>query len=212
MDTYKETAETWNEIAQLYQDTFMHLDLYDGSYDLFCQGIEKSNANILEIGCGPGNISKYLISKQPNYSILGIDVAPNMIALAQKNNPTAIFKVMDCRKINELPKTYDGIIAGFCLPYLSPEDACKLISDSYNLLNQNGLIYISFVEGDPSKSGFQTGSGGHRSYFYFHQLNQLEKQLIDCHFHEIEVLRVAYKKSELEEEFHTILLAKKKVN
>lgn len=210
MDTYKETFETWNKIASLYQDKFMDLDLYNDSYDFICSSILKSNATILEIGCGPGNITKYLLSQRPDYDIFGIDIAPNMIELAKKNNPTARFATMDIRNINEIQTKFDGIICGFCLPYLSQVDCQKLISDSYNLLNENGLIYISFVEGDPAKSHFQVSSSGDRSYFNYHDLTDLKNQLIENEFDNITIFKVEYKKSETEIDIHTILTAKKK--
>src|SRR5690606_3808601 len=100
----------------------------------------------LEIGCGPGNITKYLLSKKPDFDILGIDIAPNMVELAKQNNPTAHFALMDCRQINQLDTKFDGIIGGFCLPYLTRVESEKLISDASDLLNDNGLIYLSFVE------------------------------------------------------------------
>src|SRR5437016_8972835 len=109
MDTYKETFETWNKVASLYEDKFMYLDIYNETYDVFCNSISKDNPNILEIGCGPGNITKYLLSKREDFHIDGIDIAPNMIELAKKNNPTANFSVMDSRRINELDKFYDEI-------------------------------------------------------------------------------------------------------
>ena len=56
MDKYKETFKTWNKVASLYEDKFMDLDLYNNTYDYFCE-LVKDNAKILEIGCGPGNIT-----------------------------------------------------------------------------------------------------------------------------------------------------------
>ncbi len=210
MNRYKETFETWNKVAMLYQDKFMDLDLYNETYDFICNAITKDKAKLLEIGCGPGNITKYLLTKRPDFNILGIDIAPNMIELAKKNNPTANFNVMDIRQINELKTEYDGIICGFCLPYLSQNDSVKLISDAYNLLSGNGLIYISFVEGDPNKSDFQVGSSGDRSYFYYHNLDELKKQLLESEFEDLQIFKVAYKKSETQNDIHTILTAKKK--
>ena len=210
MDSYKETFETWNKVASLYQDKFMELDLYNNTYDFICNTIPKEKAKLLEIGCGPGNITKYLLSQRPDFDIYGIDIAPNMIALAKKNNPTASFAVMDSRLIDKLEAKYDGIVCGFCLPYLSQTDGSKLIADCYHLLNDNGLLYISFVEGDPSKSGFQVGSSGDRSYFYFHDLNELKRQFIDNKFVELKIVKVEYKKSETETDIHTVLTAKKK--
>jgi len=209
MDRYKETFNTWNNVAFIYQDRFMDLDLYNDSYDLICNSITRNNAKILEIGCGPGNITKYLLSKRPDFDIFGIDIAPNMIELAKVNNPTARFAVMDSRQIKNLDIKYDGIISGFCLPYLSQTECDELISSSYDLLNNDGLIYLSFVEGDPDKSGFRVGSGG-RVYFHYHDSDYLRSQLIKSKFEEVETFKVKYKISETESEIHTIIIAKKK--
>ena len=198
MDRYKETFETWNKIATLYQDRFMNLDLYNDTYDFICNSIARENAKILEIGCGPGNITKYLLSERPDFDIFGIDIAPNMIELAKKNNPSASFAIMDSRQISNIETKYDGIICGFCLPYLSHSDCEKLISDCYTLLNENGLLYISFVEGDPGKSDFQVGSSGDRLFFYFHLLDDLKTQLLKNKFYDITVFKVKYIRSATE--------------
>src|SRR5829696_71014 len=89
MDNYQKTFETWDKVATLYQEKFMNLDLYNDTYNKFCELIKKPNATIFEIGCGPGNITKYLLAKKPDIQIYAIDVAPNMIQLAKANNPTA---------------------------------------------------------------------------------------------------------------------------
>jgi SAM-dependent methyltransferase len=209
MDKYKETFDTWNNIATIYQDKFMDLNLYNDTYDYICNAVTKQKAKLLEIGCGPGNITKYLLSKRPDFDIFGIDIAPNMIALAKVNNPGANFEVMDSRHINNLDSKYDGIICGFCLPYLSSAESNELISNAYDLLNENGLIYLSFVEGDPDKSDFKVGSGG-RVYFQFHRLDDLKTQLLKIKFDEIETFKVKYKTSETAFDIHTILTAKKK--
>ncbi len=208
MDKYQETFNTWNNIAALYQEKFMELDLYNDSYDYICNTITKQKASLLEIGCGPGNITKYLLSKRPDFDILGIDIAKNMIELAKLNNPTANFRVMDCRNIHHLNTKFDAIIGGFCLPYLSPEESTELISSAYNLLNENGLIYLSFVEGDPARSDFKVGSGG-RVFFYFHDAENLKKQL-KINFFDIKTFKVKYQTAATEFDIHTILITRKK--
>lgn len=212
MDPYKETFETWNKVASLYQEKFMGLDLYYDTYDLICNAVIKNKATILEIGCGPGNITKYLLSKRPDFNIFGIDIAPNMIELAKINNPKANFAVMDSRNISEIETKYDAIVCGFCLPYLSETDSQKLIFEANYLLNDSGFLYLSFVEGDPNKSGYQAGSSGDRSYFYYHNLDQLKAQLLENSFEDLKIFKVEYKKSEKEQDVHTIITAKKKHN
>ena len=211
MDRYTETFKTWNKLASLYQDKFMELDVYNETYDFICNSITKDKAKILEIGCGPGNITKYILSRRPDFDLFGIDIAPNMIELAKINNPTASFAVMDCREIDSIKTKFDAIVCGFCLPYLSQNDSQKLITDCYNLLNENGLIYLSFVEGDTKKSDFQISSSGDRTYFYFHNLENLKAKFIDNKFEDFKIFKVEYKKSETEMEIHTIVIAKKKM-
>jgi SAM-dependent methyltransferase len=208
VDRYKETFDTWNNIASIYQDKFMNLDIYNSTYDFICSNINKPNAKLLEIGCGPGNITHYLLSKRPDFDILGIDIAPNMVKLAKLNNPKAHFAVMDSRLINQLEAKYDGIIGGFCLPYLSQTESRELIANAHDLLNDGGLLYLSFVEGDPNKSDFKVGSGG-RVYFYYHDLNNIKSQLANAKFEDIITFEVKYKVAETQFDTHTIVTAKK---
>lgn len=209
MDHYKETFETWNKVADLYQNKFMDLDLYNETYDFFCKSLAIDKISLLEIGCGPGNITRYLLSKKPTLQILGIDIAPNMIALAQKNNPSARFEVMDSRAMEQLEARFDGIVAGFCVPYLSESDCLKLIMDSNALLTEGGIIYLSFVAGDPQDSGFQVGSSGDRTYFYYHSLDNMTQMLTQNHFEMLQTFNIPYKKNDGSIETHTVLIAKK---
>lgn len=211
MDKYQETFKTWDKIAFLYQEKFMNLDIYDKSYEIICNSLDKSNPKILEIGCGPGNISRYFLSKRPDFEILGIDAAPAMIDLAKRNNPSANFQVMDCREIDKLEAKFDGIICGFCLPYLSASDTRKLIEDSSRLLNEKGLIYLSFVEGQTSNSGFKTASTGDKVYFYYHDLQKIKADLSDHNFLELAVNLVEFTRSANEKEIHTIVTARKTI-
>ena len=210
MDHYMETSATWNRIASLYQERFMELDLYNATYDFFCASV-ATNTKVLDIGCGPGNITKYILTKRPDLQLEGIDVAPNMIALAKQNNPQASFSVMDSRQIDQLDATYGGISCGFCLPYLTPPDAQKMISDVFNLLADDGVFYLSFVEGSPSESGFKSGSSGDRVYFHFYELEAIKNQLADAGFDTPEIFRVDYQTVN-EADVHTILITKKRTN
>ncbi len=210
MDNYQETFDTWNKVADIYQDKYMHMDLYNETYNFICDSITTPHANLLEVGCGPGNITKYLLSKRPDFNIHAIDIAPNMIALAQKNNPTATCSVMDSRKIHELTTTFDGIICGFSLPYLSESDSEKFIADASGLLNSDGLIYISFVEGEPEQSCFHTASTGERVFFHYYNLNRLQILLANNGFEHIQVFKVQFERSATVTETHTVLTARKK--
>lgn len=210
MDNYKITFETWNKIASLYEDKFMHLDLYNDSYDLFCKKIDKRGAHILEIGCGPGNITKHIVSLRPDFKLVAIDVAPNMIKLAKINNPTVDCKVMDCRNMNTITEKFDGIICGFCIPYLSAEDSSSLITDCFHLLNKNGLFYFSTIKGDYNQSGFEKGSTGDPAFVYYYHEDHFKNELIKNGFILIDLLQKDFPKSDGTFQINQIFIAQKK--
>lgn len=212
MDSYDITFNAWNKAAAAYEDKFMELELYNHSYDTFCAQLAKPNASILEIGCGPGNITRYLLQQRPDYQITATDVAPDMLALAKKNHPTAQIMQMDARMLHTLPNKYDGIVVGFCLPYLSQTDAAKLIKDSAALLNKDGLIYLSAIEGDSSRSGFETGSKPEfKMYVYYHQETALRQQLENNQFEVIAVEKIAYHKTSEVTDTHLVIIARKTI-
>jgi cyclopropane fatty-acyl-phospholipid synthase-like methyltransferase len=209
MDSYDVTRDGFNKLASAYQDKFMDLDLYNDSYDLFCSHLQLSS-DVLDIGCGPGNITRYLFSKRPDLKIRGIDVAPEMVRLAQSNNPTTSFQVLDARDILKLTDKFDGIICGFCLPYLSQKDCAKLISDSYSLLKENGVLYLSAIEGNYGQSGYESSSNGEaKAYVYYHSSDNIKEVLKVNNFEVIQLLRKEYSKSQDELSTHIIFIARK---
>ena len=189
-----ETIDTYNKSAQKYQDKFMKMDMYNDTYEQFCNFVIVEDPQIFEVGVGPGNITKYLHSLRPDFNVFGIDLAPRMIELARINNPKAVFEVMDCRKIDQVNRYFDAIVAGFCLPYLSKEESATFIEASSKILNAKGLLYISTMEDSYDKSGFETTSfsGDNKVYIYYHQEEFLSKCLISSGFEIISLQRKYY--------------------
>ena len=206
MDKYEETFATWNKMASLYQGKFMDLDIFNESYDSFLNSMEADQTKVLEIGCGPGNITRYLLNQKPDLNILGIDIAPNMIELARKNNPGTRFKVMDGREVGQLHEKFDGIVGGFCVPYFSSLEAEKLIADSKDLLNDNGVIYLSFVDDDPKNSGFKTNGQGDRVFIYYHRTETILKLLSESGFELLNLLKIHFQEMDTQR----IIIAQKK--
>ena len=192
MDKYEITVDTFNKLAGKYQEKYMNYDFYFDTYDTFCDLISNDKAAIFEIACGPGNITKYLLNRRPDFKIEGIDLAPNMVELARANNPTANFHVLDSRDISGVNKKFDAVMCGFCTPYLSKDDVAKLIIDIRALLNTDGILYLSTMEDDYEKSDFQTSSDGDRVYIHYHQLDFLKLHLDANRFRIVDIKRKAF--------------------
>lgn len=160
MNNRKSAVDLFDSLAQVYADKFMDMDLYDKALNVFCKTVEKKNPEILELACGPGNITRYIQNKRPDFNILATDLAPNMLEIAKKNVPTAQFLLLDSRKLNTLHKKFDAIVCGFVLPYLPKEEALTLLDEACAMLCSGGVIYISTMEDDYEKSDWVTSSSG----------------------------------------------------
>ncbi len=100
-------------------------------------------------------------------------------------------------------------MCGFCLPYLSETDNLKFLMDCSKLLLQEGTIYLSFVEGEYSLSGYQTGSSGDRTYFYYHSVEDIISELNANNIKLIQLFKKDYVKRDGSAEIHSILIARK---
>jgi ubiquinone/menaquinone biosynthesis C-methylase UbiE len=174
----------FDEFAQEYASKFMNIEAYEHMIETFCKEISSSNPKILELGCGPGNITKYLKTKFPNSSYVAIDLSPKMIEIARQHVKDIDFRIMDVREMATIDTTFDAIMCSFCLPFLSKEDTDNLIVDCAKQLNTNGIIYISTMEGDETDAGFESTSfsGSAEIYFNYHLRQNLEKSLLENGF------------------------------
>lgn len=188
MDKSASAIAVFNKLASLYEQKFMNVDVYAAALDWLCR---NSKPKLLELACGPGNITRYLLEKRPDLQILGTDLAPNMIALAQKNNPQAQFSLMDCRDLLQLKQSYDTIVCGFCLPYLSMEETAKLIADTAQILHPGGLFYLSTMEADYAQSGEESSSTGDKVFMHYYQADDLTAMLQKQGFEVVYEQRVA---------------------
>jgi predicted TPR repeat methyltransferase len=104
---------------------------------------------------------------------------------------------MDCRHIGRLGKIYHAIMAGFCLPYLSKEETQDLIRDAAGILTPGGALYLSTMEDDYNKSGWEGPSegGAARMYIHYHEAEFLTITLQENGFNIVDLRRRVYARS-----------------
>ena len=132
-----------------------------------------------------------------------------MINLAKKNNPAVDFQIMDCRDIDKIERTYDGIICGFCLPYLSKDDSSIFFKNCSSLLKTDGIFYVSAIKGDYLQSGFETGSTGHKAYVYYYNEDYFMEALNKNNFRLLQLIKKDFKKNNGTNQTHLIVIAQK---
>ncbi len=182
MDKSKAAVSFFNKQAKEYQSRFMDVSLYHSALDLFCTALPAPGAKVLDVACGPGNVTKYLLTKRPDFKIAGIDLAPQMIELAQQANPSATFEVMDARNLLAIKQQVDAIVCSFCFPYLDKDEVLRFIENASIQLNPEGLLYLSTMEDNYSASGLRKGSKGEEMFVHFYLATDLTKMLAEKGF------------------------------
>ena len=211
MDTFKVSVKRFDEFASEYAERFMNIDLYRIHISKFCDLIYSKKPNILELACGPANVTRYLKQRFPDSKIVAIDLAPRMIDIARQMVNGVDFRVMDVRDIKSLDLKFDSVMCSFCLPFLSKSDTDKLISDCSDKLIKNGILYLSTMEGDESKAGFEPTcySGDSKVYFNYHMQQDLEKSLVNNGFSIDYNIRQDYYESDGSLTIDLIMIARK---
>lgn len=171
MEKTERTIETYNRHVASYENKFMDFDSYKKRIQAFCKILEPE-ASILDIGCGPGNVVKQLLESGKEFEILGMDLSNEMINRARVNviSKRVNFIVGDVRDMGLERNRFDAVIASFCLPHLTNEEAEKLIEDISRVLRKSGLLYLSCMEGN--KSGFETTSFSSNDLIFFNYYSE----------------------------------------
>jgi 2-polyprenyl-3-methyl-5-hydroxy-6-metoxy-1,4-benzoquinol methylase len=182
MDHAAISASVFDKLADRYREKFMDVTLYDACYREFCALLKPGRARVLDAACGPGNVSRYLLSQRPELELLGIDLAPRMVEIAGEAVPSARFAVHDCRRLADLQLRFDGIICAFGLPYLSEQEASEFITSASLLLDPKGVLFLSTMLGKADDSGPQCCSSGDEVHVTYHSEHELLRSLQRCGF------------------------------
>ncbi len=184
MENFDVSVKRFDEFAEEYASRFDNVSAYVEQLTYFCTQIKLDKPAILELACGPGNVTSFLQNCFPESRILGIDLAPKMIEIARIQLPDVDFRVMDVREISLLNSKFDAVMCSFCLPFLSKADTAKLIADCAVCLNPGGVLYVSTMEGNEERAGFETTSfsGDAEIYFNYHRQADLERAFVQSDF------------------------------
>ena len=184
----------YEKYSSRFFDKIASLSNYSKTYDRLLEYL-KVNSSILDLACGPGNISKYLKDKYADLSITGIDFLERMLDLARKNIPDGKFIIGDISTL-ELDEKFDVVIFGFGLPYLNIDEFENLLYRIKESLVDNGFFYLSFMDGD--RSGFEKTSftGSELLYTYFHPEKSVRELLLNCGFIILDEFVLDYEESD----------------
>ncbi|NJN46423.1 MAG: class I SAM-dependent methyltransferase [Candidatus Competibacteraceae bacterium] len=204
------TAATFSRLADRYAEKYFQLDRYDRFLERFATRIESPGARILDVACGPGNVSAYLSKTRPDLELIGVDLAEGMVKQARRRVPSAKFMVKDCRDIGELEQVFDAVVFAFGLSYLTENDATRFFTSLDGILKESALLYLATITGNPSESGFTCSSRGDKVYLEYRSINDVVS-MIEQAGYRIEFLDVVASPTEAPKATEDLILIAKKM-
>ena len=192
MDPSRQSAEVFHKHAQAYLEKFRDVGRYQLALDRFLASLPAGPPRVLELGCGPGNLTRYLLDQRPDLEIHGLDLAPAMIDLARDLNPEASFLVSDIRNLDLNPDTWDAVLAGFVFPYLTHNEMVAVLAQLAQGLKPGGSCCIGTLTGNPALTGWYGPSDGgpDRTHIRVQTIQDVTRSLESAGFTPPEILEV----------------------
>ncbi|MDX1775756.1 MAG: class I SAM-dependent methyltransferase [Desulfobulbales bacterium] len=103
---------------------------------------------VLDLGCGSGALSKLVLQKIPEATVVGFDLTPKMLDAYEKN--LSRYKgryelICGDYRFDSLGGNYDIVLAGLTLQHLTWGERKDFYMVIYSILNANGSFILSDI-------------------------------------------------------------------
>ena len=106
----------------------------------------RDQGPVCEIGCGPGQVSRYLQDR--GVSMRGIDLSAEMIKCARRSNPDISFQRGNMLALDLPNAALAAIVCFYAIIHLGRDDAVKALKEMNRVLEPGGLLLLSFHGGE----------------------------------------------------------------
>jgi SAM-dependent methyltransferase len=101
---------------------------------------------VADIGCGPGGVTRHLADL--GLAAFGIDLSPEMIAVARRTHPGLRFEVGSMLDLDLKDEGLAGIVAWYSIIHIPDELLPAVFAEFYRVLAPGGHLLLGFQIGD----------------------------------------------------------------
>ena len=159
MDFLEKTRAAYDTVAASYAEVLA--DALDAStFDRAVLGAfaERVSGPVADIGCGPGRITAHL-HKIGLTTAFGIDLSPEMIAVARRRHPGIDFRTGSMLALDLADASLNGALAWYSIIHTPPARLPEVFAEFHRVLAPGGQLVLAFQVGDEPRH--ITNSYGH---------------------------------------------------
>ena len=120
------------------------------SLALFAELVQGAGGGpVADVGCGPGYVTGYL--RDAGVDAFGIDLSPEMIAIARRDYPDLRFEVGTMTDLDLADESVAGVVAFWSVIHV-PDDAVPGVFEQFRrVLRPHGPLLVGFHVGDETR-------------------------------------------------------------
>ena len=136
----EESKRYWNEkywVRHMRDDDLDNIE--DAWVDKYDEMISQKSGNLLDLGCGVGQYSKYFADK--GFSVTSADISERALAyLKEKYNDIDTVRVDMTQPLPFADKSFDVVFANLSIHFFSENDTASLLSEIKRILKDDGIF------------------------------------------------------------------------
>ena len=205
------TRQTYDRVATTYSDVngTKMIDSYRNMYDILFKTAEKElekpieDMEVLDVGTGPGRDIKFMYSKGIK-RVVGLDNSEEFIKILKeleekREIPRNSFVKGDMLDIPFDNETFDIVRQNASLLHIpittKGEMLDKAIQESYRVLKENGILFVSVKKGKGVQL-IDTKEGLGARIYQMHTVESITKILEEHHFRTLDIIEIEEQRKE----------------
>ncbi|MEV1314979.1 class I SAM-dependent methyltransferase [Micromonospora arborensis] len=151
---FRDVRRAYDTVAETYAselpDTRAEAPLDLAMIDAFVAAVtSRGDARVLDAGCGPGRMSRYLAER--GCQVQGLDLSPGMIAMARRDQPDLMFTVGSLTALPYSDDQFAGVLLWYSTIHTPPAGQARIFAEAARVLRPTGHLLIGFQAGEGTR-------------------------------------------------------------
>jgi ubiquinone/menaquinone biosynthesis C-methylase UbiE len=147
-----------------------------------------SRGRMIDLGCGPGQTTRFLFECGVK-EILGTDLSPNMVEVAQGSHPSIAFEVADMLQLQYADGSVGSAIAFYSIVHFDYELVKVAFKEVFRILVSGGQFLFSFHVGSETIHLDSFLEKNVNIDFYFMEVEKISELLAEVGFEVIDCIQ-----------------------